>query len=106
MRPTNPDDAKLRDLLRQSRPAPPLPPRFEDSVWRRIDRSEAPAGKPETVAWLDRLLERLLRPRPALSGIAVLLLLSSVAGVLSGSETAKRSAQERYLAAVAPATVR
>jgi hypothetical protein len=106
MRTPNPDDEKLRGLLRQARPAPPLPPGFEDSVWRRIERSVVPAVKPEAVAWFDRLLELLLRPRLALSGIAVLLLLSSVAGVLSGTEAARRSAQDRYLAAVAPATVR
>jgi hypothetical protein len=52
------------------------------------------------------LVERLLRPRFALAGITALLLVSGVAGVLSGTDTAKQAAQARYLSAVAPNTVR
>ena len=101
-----PNEARLRDLLRGARPAPPLPPRFQEAVWRRIEKAEAPSEATSPVAWLDRLVERLLRPRFALAGITALLLVSGVAGVLSGTETAKQTAQARYLSAVAPNTVR
>jgi hypothetical protein len=96
----------LRDLLRSARPAPPLPPRFEEGVWRRIENAEAPDDAPLRWAWLDGWAERLLRPRFALAGIAALLLVSGLAGVLSGTEMAKQTAQARYLAAVAPNSVR
>jgi len=101
-----PDEARLRDLLRSARPAPPLPPRFQEGVWRRIEKVEVPAELPTSLAWLDRLVERLLRPRFALAGITALLLVSGVAGLLSGTDTAKQAAQARYLSAVAPNTVR
>jgi len=101
-----PNEGPLRDLLRGARPAPPLPPRFQEGVWRRIEKAEATSEATSPVAWLDRLVERLLRPRFALAGITALLLVSGVAGVLSGTETAKQTAQARYLSAVAPNTVR
>jgi hypothetical protein len=101
-----PNEARLRDLLRDARSAPPLPPRFQEAVWRRIEQGEAPRETATPVAWLDRLVERFLRPRLALAGITALLLVSGVAGVLSGSDAAKHAAQARYLSAVAPSTVR
>ena len=103
---SEPDEARLRDLLRDARPAPPLPPRFQEAVWRRIEKAEATSEATSPVAWLDRLVERLLRPRFALAGITALLLVSGLAGLLSGTETAKQTAQARYLSAVAPSTVR
>ncbi len=101
-----PNEARLRGLLRDARPAAPLPPRFQEAVWRRIEQAEAPRETAAPVAWLDRLVERCLRPRLALAGITALLLVSGVAGVLSGTQTAKEVAQARYLSAVAPSTVR
>jgi hypothetical protein len=98
-------EGPLRELLRSARPAPPLPPRFQEGVWRRIEGAEAP-GSASPWAWLDGLVERLLRPRFALAGIAALLMISGLAGVLSGTEMAKQTAQARYLAAVAPNSVR
>jgi hypothetical protein len=101
-----PNEVGLRDLLREARPAPPLPPRFQEGVWRRIEKAEAPSEAASPLAWLDRLVERLLRPRFALASITALLLVSGLAGVLNGTETAKQTAQARYLSAVAPNTVR
>lgn len=101
-----PNAARLHDLLRAARPAPPLPPRFQDAVWRRIGRDDPASESASSPSWLDRFVERLLRPRLALAGITALLLVSALAGVLSGAETAKHAAQARYLSAVAPSTVR
>jgi hypothetical protein len=47
-------------------------------------------------------VERLLRPRIAVAGLAGLLLVGAVAGVASGQAAARQAAQARYLAAVAP----
>jgi hypothetical protein len=101
-----PNEARLRDLLRDARPAPPLPPRFQEAVWRRIEQAGSPPEATSVLTGLDRLVERLLRPRFALAGITALLLVSGLAGVLSGNETARQAAQARYLSAVAPPTVR
>jgi hypothetical protein len=101
-----PNEARLRDLLRDARPAPPLPPRFSDGVWRRIEKSEAPTQAASPAAWLDRMVELFLRPRFALAAITALLLVSGVAGALSGAAIAKQAAQVRYLSAVAPNSLR
>jgi hypothetical protein len=97
-----PDDGKLRAILRESRPAPALPPRFQEAVWRRIERAEAPAEPPATLSWLDLVVERLLRPRLALAGLSLLLLAGVITGVLSNVSPDRQAAQARYLAAVAP----
>src|ERR1039458_6390728 len=55
-----PDDAKLRALLRESRLAPELPPGFQDAVWRRLERAEAPAAN-----WLDAPAAWFLPARPS-----------------------------------------
>jgi hypothetical protein len=101
-----PNEGRLSDLLRESRPAPPLPPRFQEAVWRRIEKAEAPSNAPSPPVWLDWLVERLLRPRFALASITALLLVSGLAGALRGTEMAKQAAQVRYLSTVAPHTVR
>jgi hypothetical protein len=95
----NPADEKLGALLRQSRATPPLPPRFQQNVWRRIEDVEAPATQ---TSWLDTLAARLLRPRFALAVALVLLVAGGVAGVQEGRQAARHDAQMNYLASVAP----
>ncbi|MBI5388039.1 MAG: hypothetical protein HZA90_25525 [Verrucomicrobia bacterium] len=98
----NAEDARLRTLLQRSRPAPPLPPRFREAVWRRIERQEPRATADSPLGWLDTLAEWLLRPRLALAGAAALLVAGAVAGVFTGLTAAKHEAQARYVAAVSP----
>jgi hypothetical protein len=101
-----PDEARLRELLRAARPAPPaLPLRFQEAVWRRIERGETTREAVGPLPWIDQLVERLLRPRLALAGIAALLLVSGLAGVLSGAAAARQAAQARYVSAVAPSAL-
>jgi hypothetical protein len=102
----NPDDARLSALLRASRTAPVLPPRFQEGVWRRIEKAEAPAGSTGGIAWIDALATRMLRPRLALATVAVLIVAGALLGVRDGNQTAKQDAQARYLAAVAPNSLR
>jgi len=102
-----PDDAKLTALLRQCRPAaPPLPPGFQQAVWRRIQRDQAQSPATEWVTLVDQLVDWLLRPRWTLACITVLVLMGGLAGALSSTAAAKQAARERYLAVVAPNQVR
>jgi hypothetical protein len=101
--PQPPDDEKLRTLLREEWPAPPLPPRFQESVWRRIDTAETPATRtPPPFAGLERWVERLLLPRFALASLTVLLAAGGLTGAIASIGAAKQQAQERYLSSVAP----
>jgi hypothetical protein len=99
----NPDDARLAALLRESRLSPSLPPRFQENVWRRIEDAAAPA-KPES--WLVALVALVLRPRLAFAAAAVLMLAGVFLGMHDGTQRARQDAQMRYLAVVAPNSLR
>ena len=101
----NPDDAKLRSLLRESRVAPELPPRFQENVWRRIADAEGDKSV-ASASWFDALINQLLRPRLALAAVAALVIVGALAGVRDGTQMARHDAQVRYLAAVAPNSLR
>jgi hypothetical protein len=101
----NPEDARLSALLRESRVTPALPPRFQEGVWRRIEEAEAPA-KFNGIAWLDALAALVLRPRLAMATAAVLMVAGALFGVRDGSQMAHQDAQARYLAMVAPNSLR
>jgi hypothetical protein len=97
------DDERLRALLLAARPVAQLPPRFQESVWRRIEKEDAaPATKPAPLGWLQRWGEQLLLPRFALAGLALLLVAGGLTGFVSSADIVKQQAQERYLSAVAP----
>jgi len=100
----NPNDAKLSALLRQSRSAHSLPPRFQEGVWRRIEESETPAAAPQ--GWLDALASWALRPRFALAAAVVLVFAGSLFGAHEGRQAAHHDAQTRYIAFVAPNSLR
>lgn len=100
-----PDDEKLRTLLRGARPAPALPPRFQENVWRRIESSEA-HKTPVAAPWLEVLAGWLMRPRLAFAVAVVLLLAGGGLGWNKGQELARHEAQARYVAAVAPGVLR
>jgi hypothetical protein len=102
----NPDDAKLQTLLRASRPSPSLPPRFQEAVWRRIEEAEAPAKSDGDVTWLDALAALVLRPRFTFATVSALVLAGVLLGAYNGTQVARQDAQARYLAAVAPNSLR
>lgn len=96
-------DERLRSLLLEARPASQLPPRFQESVWRRLEKEDAaPITKPPSLGWLQRWTERLLLPRFALASLALLLVAGGLTGFVSSADLVKQQAQERYLSAVAP----
>jgi len=102
----NPDDARLSTLLRASRVAPALPPRFQQGVWRRIEEADSPIKSAGGLTWLDALAALVLRPRFAIATAAVLVVAGALLGVHDGGQMVKQDAQARYLAAVAPHSLR
>ena len=95
----------IDELLRSARPSPPLPPGFRDAVWRRIDQTEGTANaRPDR--WLVVLACRLFQPRWAIGGLACALVLGASLGLYEGRRIARDTVQARYLATVAPATIR
>ena len=102
----NPSDTKLGALLRESRVSPALPPRFQEGVWRRIEEAVAAVKTIDDITWLDALAALVLRPRLALATAAVLMVAGALFGVRDGSQSAHQDAQARYLAAVAPQSLR
>jgi len=103
---SNPGSDQLGTLLRASRPSPSLPPRFQEAVWRRIEEAGAPAKSAVGVTWLDSLAALVLRPRFAFATVSALVLAGVLLGTYSGTQTARQDAQARYLAAVAPNSLR
>jgi hypothetical protein len=99
----NSNDFKLSDLLRESRQLPALPPRFQDNVWRRIEVAEVPV---KSGSWLDAFVALLLRPRFALATVTALVLVGVSLGTYEGAHTARQTEQARYLAMVAPDSLR
>jgi hypothetical protein len=99
----NPDDTRFSEVLRTARPSPSLPPRFQENVWRRIEEAEAPA---KSGSWLDAFASLVLRPRFAYATVATLVLAGVLLGTYQGAQTVKQTEQARYLAAVAPNSLR
>ena len=99
-------DEKLGKLLRATRPVAELPPGFQDNVWRRIEDAEVPVKSGEAITWLDALVALLLRPRFAYATVAALMLGGIVLGAFNGAQTARHDAEARYLASVAPNSLR
>ena len=82
--PSETDDA-LNSVLREWRLATPIPPRFQERVWERIQRVEMPAaaGAP---GGFRRMLEVLL-PRPQFSAFFLVIVLGL--GIGAGSWAAQ-----------------
>lgn len=99
------DDESLSQALSQWAVTTPLPPRFQEQVWKRIARAEA---EPQATLWagLRRLIEVALpRPKFALSYVAILLLLGVAGGALAAQiKTSHLDAalSARYVQSVTP----
>jgi hypothetical protein len=96
-------DTRFREVLRAARPSPSLPPRFQENVWRRIEEAGAPA---KSGSWLDAFVSLVLRPRFAYATVATLVLAGVLLGTYQGAQNVKQNEQARYLAAVAPNSLR
>lgn len=91
----DPADGTLGSLLRESRPAPGLPPRFQENVWKRIEKNESPA-----VSWVEALAALVLKPRFAIASACALVLIGALLGTWDGSTHVRQAAQNRYVTSV------
>jgi len=96
------EDLKLSERLRSARPAPALPPRFGEHVWRRIETTSDLAQPANTPNWLESLARLILRPRVAFATAAVLVIAGALLGSRDNPDFAHKNAQTRYVAAVVP----
>jgi hypothetical protein len=98
-------DKALGKLLKEWRAEAPLPPRFQEAVWRRIERAQAPAASSlwDVIAdWIGAVL-----PRPALAAsyVAILLAIGATAGWTQGRQETTRvkgELGERYIRVLDP----
>jgi hypothetical protein len=102
---SNSNDPKLSALLRESRVPPSLPPHFDESVWRRIENSEAAPVRARQ-NWIEILARLALRPRFAFAVALVLISAGSIFGVRQGQQAARHDMQTRYVYSVAPDSLR
>ena len=105
--PLDDDDAALRGLLKEWKVETPLPPHFQEQVWRRIEREEArpAAAAPWWTGFQEWIANAL--PRPALAVAYVAVLVAAGAGVgwtQAQHETSRISNQLslRYVRSVDP----
>jgi hypothetical protein len=101
------DDGPLDALLQEWQPRPSLPPRFQEQVWRRIERAEAAPIPTVTLAQLIRAWLAIKLPRPALAAayMSVLLVIGAGFGWSQARQESIRVATElgaRYAKAVDP----
>ncbi len=73
-------DEPLSKLLRSWQPEAPLPPRFQEAVWQRIERADANVRIPFWEGLLARIEAALARPALAVSYVAVVLFAGLGAG--------------------------
>jgi len=99
----SPGDPRLSALLREARPSPAPPPRFQQNVWRRIEDADVP---PVSESWLETLAGVILRPKFAIAAAAIMLLAGVLAGTVEGQQLARHDAQMNYLASVDPQSSR
>lgn len=109
MKPKSEKPEPLQKVMREWRVNEPLPPRFQDGVWRKIQQVESSASAVATTTlwsafttWLASVL-----PRPAVATVYVLLLLfvGAGTGVWQARSQVSRAHDElgsRYVQAVDP----
>jgi hypothetical protein len=101
----NQNDEPLRSVLREWRVESPLPPRFQEQVWNRIEREEANvplALWPLILAWFK---SSVARPAFAVAYASVLLMAGLTAGfVHAQQENAKLNSaiEARYVQSIDP----
>ena len=108
MKPESENPEPLRKLMREWRVTEPLPPRFQEGVWQKIQQAESSASPATTTLWsaFAVWLSSVL-PRPAVATVYVMVLLFVGAGTgiwQARSQTA-RSHDElgtRYVQTVDP----
>ena len=86
----NPDDPILSRALREARSESPLPPRFQEGVWRRIAEAESPVRDEASISWLDVLAAWALATTICgRATAAVLIIAGATLGAREASQTAR-----------------
>ena len=101
------NDDSLSKLLKEWRIDEELFPRFQENVWRGIERAETrPAPSLSVTEVLSEWLERLLpRPAMALAYASVMLVAGGIVGMTHGKQESQRLSAElgqRYVQSVDP----
>ena len=95
----------MREVLREWKVEAPVPPRFKEGVWRRIEQAEKAAG-PGLWARVEHVLEAVLpRPKFAFACVAVLLAVGVLGGTFAAQATTRRQNAElglRYVQSLDP----
>lgn len=102
--PGNHDEA-LHKLLKEWRADAPLPLRFQEAVWRRIERAQAPAAPSVWDVIADWIGTALPRPALAVSYVAILLAIGMTAGWTQARQETTRVKGElgdRYIRVLDP----
>ena len=98
------NDEPLNRILQQWRVTTPLPPRFGEQVWKRIERAETP-GVSLAEAARAWFAAAFARPAFAFAYVTVLLMIGHTVGALQASQTTVRWEQEleaRYVQSIDP----
>jgi hypothetical protein len=98
-------DEALHRLLKEWRTDAPLPLRFQEAVWRRIERAQAPAPPSVWDVAADWIGTVLPRPALAASYVAILLAIGVSAGwTQARQETVRVKGElgERYIRVLDP----
>ena len=96
------NDPALRAMLRAAHPAPSLPPRFQEGVWKRLERVETTENKARSGGWLEQLVRRMLQPAYATAMLTAVMLAGTWMGVRDGDQAIDHVERGRYVAAVSP----
>jgi hypothetical protein len=100
-----PEDEPLDALLQEWKVKPPLPPRFNEQVWQRIERSEIAPAISLATAFANWIGISLSRPALAAAYAIVLLAIGSGLGWSQARQETMRVTSDlgaRYAQAVDP----
>jgi len=95
---------QLERTLQEWRVTTPMPPRFQEQVWKRIERAEVP-GTTLWDAMRPWFSAAFARPAFAIAYVCVLLVAGLTLGFLQGSHKAAswdRQLEARYVQSVDP----
>ncbi len=98
--PENLPDMPLRLALQEAHPTPALPPRFQASVWQRIEQQGARVAPRQD--WLSRLAGLVIRPQFITTGLALVMLAGVLLGIAQSGKPVEEVSRARYLAKVDP----
>ena len=95
----------VRKLLGQWKVADPLPPRFKEQVWRRIEQRETPGTASAWELWQRWLESVFAKKAVALAYVTVLLVAGLMAGYVNGQAHERRGHAQlgaRYVQSIDP----